>query len=1123
MMHKLLLALFFPILTQSVAIAQAPSNDDPCNATPLTIGSNCNYITSTNLNATASASVPAPGCANYLGGDVWFSAVVPANGSIIFDSNTGVITDGGMALYTGTCNSLTLVSCDDDGSANGLMSSISATGLTPGSTVFIRFWEYGNNNNGSFSICARSFSCNTVNNANCNNADPFCTGVSYDYCNTTNVPSLGGGGAYGCCLTTPNPAFYYMNVSSSGQIIFNISQQSNNGVPIDVDFVLWGPFASQAAMCSGYSAGNIVDCSYSTAAIETATITNAIAGQWYLILITNFANQAGVINFNQTNSGQPGAGTTNCNILTAIPSACTNGTYTLNGTIQVPAPPASGTLTVTTSCGGSQVINAPFPTNIPYSIPGICGSGLTCSVSAVFSSAGAPVILPATYTSPSCNTLTATPGACVNGQYVLSGTLITGCLPTSGTLTISNSCGGSQVFNAPFTSPLNWSLPASNGNGGACTVTAVYSAAGAPLIQPFTFTEPTCCPVNAGTISVTQTGGTQTTLANGNVQVVLCPNGSYNLTSNNNFTLPPAGCPNCIPELMYAIYISPGPTVPDPDLDPNWTGYYWTGQDFTTANGAGYNVNSGGSCSPLLSLTPVAGYANPNTSSNTLVFVPITADDGDNDNSFSLNHDQNNDGCFDLGNQVSVTFLNPIRFNSSQSCNGSVSVEINGGYPQFFSGNYTLTNTGSGTLSSNTVASGGNVTISGLSSGQTYSFSVSDGNGCSTTFSGTYVGPPVVTVTPQSATICLGACVNLASSITPPTGSYNFSSSNCSKIPDGGVGLANNPPSSGGSWASNQIAVSGVCDPSWQTGEPLTVCLNIQHGYVGDLNIYIQAPNGQYYLLVNDIGGAGDNFSGTCFSAVAAQNITAGAPPFSGSYTPQGVGNNFGGLNGTPTNGTWTLWVGDDAVADAGSISSWSITFGGQTTYTYAWSPAAGLSSTNTATTTACPTTTTTYTLTVTNSCGCTASASTTITVNPPVTPTFNPIGPICSGSSVSALPTTSTNAISGTWSPSSISNTTSGTYTFTPNAGQCANPTSINISVLTPPTLSANITNPLCFGNATGSISVNASGGTTPYQYTWSGSSSTAATLTNLIAGNYSVIHCLIPSHNQQPLLLAR
>jgi hypothetical protein len=134
------------IIFSSFSTFAAPPNDDPCNAIVLTSSLNCNYVQYTNAAATATAGVTAPGCANYAGGDVWFQVVVPAGGSIRINSNTGVMTDGGMAVYSGTCGSLTLISCDDDSSPNGLMPYLTLTGLTPGSTVWIRFWEYGNDN-----------------------------------------------------------------------------------------------------------------------------------------------------------------------------------------------------------------------------------------------------------------------------------------------------------------------------------------------------------------------------------------------------------------------------------------------------------------------------------------------------------------------------------------------------------------------------------------------------------------------------------------------------------------------------------------------------------------------------------------------------------------------------------------------------------------------------------------------------------------------------------------------------------------------------------------------------------------------------------------------------------------
>jgi len=133
-----------------------PANDDCASAIALTVdgAATCTYTTYTNANATASSGVPAPGCANYSGGDVWFSFVVPASGEVTIDTQTGVILDGGMAWYTGACGVLTLLDCDDDNSANGSMPYITRTGLTPGTTIYVRVWEYGNDNNGTFGICA---------------------------------------------------------------------------------------------------------------------------------------------------------------------------------------------------------------------------------------------------------------------------------------------------------------------------------------------------------------------------------------------------------------------------------------------------------------------------------------------------------------------------------------------------------------------------------------------------------------------------------------------------------------------------------------------------------------------------------------------------------------------------------------------------------------------------------------------------------------------------------------------------------------------------------------------------------------------------------------------------------
>ena len=67
------------------------------------------------------------------------------------------------------------------------------------------------------------------------------------------------------------------------------------------------------------------------------------------------------------------------------------------------------------------------------------------------------------------------------------------------------------------------------------------------------------------------------------------------------------------------------------------------------------------------------------------------------------------------------------------------------------------------------------------------------------------------------------------------------------------------------------------------------------------------------------------------------------------------------------------------------------------------------------------------------------------LTITPLQTPTFATVAPICSGDILSALPTTSLNGYSGTWSPA-LDNTTTTTYTFTPSG--CATPTTLTIVV---------------------------------------------------------------------------
>ncbi len=106
------------------------------------------------------------------------------------------------------------------------------------------------------------------------------------------------------------------------------------------------------------------------------------------------------------------------------------------------------------------------------------------------------------------------------------------------------------------------------------------------------------------------------------------------------------------------------------------------------------------------------------------------------------------------------------------------------------------------------------------------------------------------------------------------------------------------------------------------------------------------------------------------------------------------------------------------------------------------------------------------YTYTVTGTPPCSnATATITVTITPNVTPTFTQLGPYCQNDIPGVLVSPSTNGITGTWSPATISTATVGTqtYTFTPTAGQCATTATMSVTILPLPNAGTNGVLPIC------------------------------------------------------------
>ena len=164
-----------PIAVSPLSSSLSVTNDEPCDAIPLTLGIVCAGILGDNVSATNS-SIPDETCDGPDShGDVWYTAQVGANGTLIIETTPGTLTDMGMAVYEAVnCSTLTLFSCVAGGSPSAAaMPYLSITTLSPGAIVYIRLWDVNNDETGDFNICAY-VNCNasvsiTGNTSGCSN------------------------------------------------------------------------------------------------------------------------------------------------------------------------------------------------------------------------------------------------------------------------------------------------------------------------------------------------------------------------------------------------------------------------------------------------------------------------------------------------------------------------------------------------------------------------------------------------------------------------------------------------------------------------------------------------------------------------------------------------------------------------------------------------------------------------------------------------------------------------------------------------------------------------------------------------------------------------------------------
>ncbi len=599
----------------------------------------------------------------------------------------------------------------------------------------------------------------TAQNAtSCNIADPFCTGLTYGFPMNTNT-SAESGPNYSCLLSQPNPVWYYLKILDPGNITIDINSPTNN----DVDFTCLGPFNSPTGACTAqltaacsscpnntsdpnfYPSGNTVDCSYDPAPSEVCHISNAQTGQYYLLCITNYSNAAGNITFTQSNTNEPGHGTTDCSIvtpceitgMTASPSACNSSTntYSVSGTITFHDAPTTGQLTITDGTT-TQTFNAPFTSPFNYSLTNINSDGAQHSVTAVFTD-DQTCTYTVTYTAPApCNQCSTDAGP----DFSTCGLTATLAATTqTGDHNTGWSCTNPGVTFTPVGSP-------------NATVTV-------PSSGTYTFTW-----------TVTNSFGVQ---CSDNVQVV------FTQTPVASFTATPVNCFGNASTITFT-----GSATGTANY--NWN--FGTGSTIVSGSGAGpYQVTWSNPGTNTISLNIVDNHCPSNTAtvsinqppalSASISVTPVTCASGNNGTvnvnvtggtpQYAYQWSSGNGSSFPAGTyQVTITDQlgcsltypftvtepNPIvvipnqtNLTCYQNNSGMATVSVSGG-----TGSYTYTWT-------NNVSNSN--TASNLAAGQ-YNVSIEDGNGCLVTNNFTLTEPPAVTIQTISTTnpTCFGQC-----------------------------------------------------------------------------------------------------------------------------------------------------------------------------------------------------------------------------------------------------------------------------------------------------------------------------------------------------------------------------
>lgn len=252
-----------------------PDQDFCINAVPLAVNTECTMIEYSNAYCTPEDGIASPPCGLFVGGDIWFTLVMPLSGHLRIERTNLIGVNAQYTLYSGNCGDLELVQC----AQNQVSMTIHNESLA-GQTLYLRVFNLGNPEGGTFNLCA--WEPDIPDNDFCANAVALPVGTS---CNMQSYSS-----AYCTAsepVSNPNPScgFYI-----GGDLWFTLTMPLSGHLRIesmDIEGINF-QYALYTGTCGSLTEYKCVQ------SLEASNIhDDAIAGQTLYLRAYNFFNVDG--------------------------------------------------------------------------------------------------------------------------------------------------------------------------------------------------------------------------------------------------------------------------------------------------------------------------------------------------------------------------------------------------------------------------------------------------------------------------------------------------------------------------------------------------------------------------------------------------------------------------------------------------------------------------------------------------------------------------------------------------------------------------------------------------------------------------------------------------------------